>query len=189
MKKQNKMKQGSTFSFSGRDGEAAQRHGLIWVLFLIYLAAMTWIILFKFAVSPEQLPYIRSLNLIPFHESVIVNDRLDLSEILMNGIIFVPFGIYLSILLSNGRFWVKFLAFAAVSLAYEICQYAAAIGASDITDVIMNCAGGCVGVAVYFVLRKLAGSRKRAERVVQILAGIGTVLMVMLIAMTLIYNM
>ncbi len=183
------MKKMNQVRFYERDRMKPERPVLLWTLFVIYLAVMTWIVLFKFAVSADQLPYIRSLNLVPFQESLIINDRLDLSEIIMNGVVFLPFGIYLAVLLPKVPFWKKFLSFAGVSLIYEACQYIFAIGASDITDLIMNCAGGCIGVFVFFLLRTVLGNRRRAETVVSVLAGAGTVIMLVLIGLTLVYNL
>ena len=53
----------------------------------------------------------------------------------------------------------------------------------------MNCAGGCIGVFVFFLLRTVLGSRRRAETVVSVLAGAGTVIMLVLIGLTLVYNL
>ena len=119
-----KKQQQTLFSDAGRQ----PRRGLLWFLFLVYLAAMTWIILFKFSISLDELPDIRKINFVPFGEMVIVNGQPDFSEVIMNGVIFLPFGIYLSALFPGGPFWKKFFAFAGVSLAYEICQYIFSIG-------------------------------------------------------------
>ena len=86
------MKKMNQVRFYERDRMKPERPVLLWTLFVIYLAVMTWIVLFKFAVSADQLPYIEEfLNLVPFQESLIINDRLDLSEIIMNGVVFLPF--------------------------------------------------------------------------------------------------
>ena len=68
------------------------------VLFIIYLIALIWIILFKFNVTFSYMENIRSINLIPFSESLILNGKLAFSEIIMNVVIFVPLGIYAGIL-------------------------------------------------------------------------------------------
>lgn len=67
-------------------------------LFVIYLVILTWIILFKLQLSIADLPHIRSINLIPFQESVIINDKLNVKEIIYNVIIFIPLGLYISML-------------------------------------------------------------------------------------------
>lgn len=71
-------------------------------LFIIYMIALFWIIIFKFDIPFSKLGYMRSINLISFSESLIVNNRLDFSEMLMNAVIFIPLGIYLSVLFIDG---------------------------------------------------------------------------------------
>lgn len=68
------------------------------VLFIIYLIALFWIIVFKFNIPFSYMGTMRSINLIPFSESLILNGKLSFSEIIMNVVIFVPFGIYTEIL-------------------------------------------------------------------------------------------
>ena len=106
----------------------------------------------------------------------------------MNGVIFIPFGIYLSALFPKCSFLPKILSFAAISFVYEACQYAFSIGASDITDLIANTLGGCVGVLIYALLRFILRGDRRAITVVKVLALLATVLMIGLIAFILIYN-
>lgn len=177
--------QDTLFSDTGRQ----PRRGLLWILFLIYLAAMTWIILFKFSISLDGLPYIRKINFVPFGEMVIVNGKPNFSEVVMNGVIFMPLGIYLSALFPDMRFRKKFLIFAGVSLVYEACQYIFSIGTSDITDLMLNCSGGCLGVLLFAVICLIAGSRKKAARFVTVAAAVCTVLMAALLAVLIIFNL
>lgn len=65
------------------------------ILLGIYLILLTWIILFKTQFSISQIGHIRSLNLIPFGASVIVNGKLDFDEIVNNAIVFIPVGVYI----------------------------------------------------------------------------------------------
>lgn len=74
------------------------------ILCIIYLLFLTWIILFKMSTSLEELPHIRSINLVPFWESVIVNGRISFAEMLANVVAFVPFGIFTGILLEKSAF-------------------------------------------------------------------------------------
>lgn len=81
-----------------------QNRKLTKVLLMVYLLALTWIILFKLQMDFSNLRDMnyRSVNLIPFAGSGIVNDRVDVSEILLNVAAFVPFGIYVSMLKPDG---------------------------------------------------------------------------------------
>jgi len=101
-----------------------QNRKLTKVLLMVYLLALTWIILFKLQMDFSNLRDMnyRSVNLIPFAGSGIVNDRVDVSEILLNVAAFVPFGIYVSMLKPDGGFWKKVLPIFCVSLFYAVCS-------------------------------------------------------------------
>ena len=66
------------------------------VVFGIYLALLVWCILCKFALRPEEIPHLRGINLIPYAESVIVNGKVQMSEIVENMFLFLPFGLCIS---------------------------------------------------------------------------------------------
>mgnify|MGYP000258394083 CR=1 FL=1 len=69
-----------------------KRTFLLHLLFVFYLAALTWIILFKMAVSFDTIDHgIRSLNLIPFKGAMITNGRINFSEMIDNILCFLPF--------------------------------------------------------------------------------------------------
>ena len=103
----------------------------------------------------EELPHLRNINLIPFAESVIVNGKVDFSEIFQNLFAFIPFGVLISTISENKSFLQKLLPAFFVGLAFEVLQFIFSIGASDITDVITNTLGGLIGIGIFMVLRKL----------------------------------
>lgn len=155
------------------------------VLLGIYMVLLTWIILFKMAPSIAEVPHLRNINLIPYGDSLIVNGKLDVSELLQNAIAFLPIGVYISILKPNWSFMKKILPAFGISLIYEILQYVFAIGATDITDVINNTLGGVAGVLFYILAEKVL--RDKTVKVFNILAIMGTAgllgLMTLLIVM------
>ena len=61
------------------------------ILFLIYLALLVWIILFKLQFSISDLDKVRSINLIPFHYDKEVGAAFHLTEVLDNILIFLIF--------------------------------------------------------------------------------------------------
>ncbi len=156
------------------------------ILLGIYLILLTWIILFKMQFSISQIGHIRSLNLIPFGASVIVNGKLDIDEIVNNAIVFIPVGVYMGMLFPDWSFVRKLCPAAGLSLVYEVLQFVFALGASDITDLIMNSSGGAIGLFVFAVLSKILG--KRTNRVLNILAGICTVLVIAFLAFIIYLN-
>ena len=93
------------------------------ILFLIYLALLVWIILFKLQFSISDLDKIRSINFIPFHYDKEVGAAFHLTEVLENFLIFVPMGIYLQMLLPRTKLYVKFMLIAGTSFLLETMQY------------------------------------------------------------------
>lgn len=127
------------------------------IIFGIYLFLLTWLILFKFSISIEQISQlnIRNINLIPFKESVIVNGKLELKEIIYNILVFVPLGVYVQIFKPDWAIYKKILVGFVLSFSYETIQFIFAIGASDITDLIGNSLGCIGGIGLCLLLKKM----------------------------------
>lgn len=156
------------------------------VLFVVYLLGLTWIILFKMAFSPADLPHIRGINLIPFAESVIVNGSLDLGEIIDNVIAFIPFGVFAGALIGKRSFLKKIAPVFLISLLFETLQYVLAIGASDITDLLANTLGGGAGIGFWLVLEKTA--KNNARKIVNLISLLGAVCILLLLMLTFLAN-
>lgn len=165
-----------------------QSFQLTTILTSLYVIILTWIILFKMQFSLSELPHFRNLNLIPFGESVITNGKIDFDEIIDNVIAFVPLGMYCCMLRKNWRFWKKIWPIFGLSLLYESLQFIFSIGATDITDLITNTSGGILGIGIYNVFLKILKKEEKVNRIIQILAMIGTVLLLSLIIMMLLMN-
>lgn len=152
------------------------------ILFTIYIFLVILIILFKLAISIDQLPQFRSINLIPFYYPN--KTTYQIREVLDNLIIFIPFGLYLKTLNIDSKRTV-FLGFL-FSFSLELSQYIFCIGASDITDLITNTTGALVGVGIYFLLKKIF--KDKTNKIILTLASIVTFLFVSLIMIILINN-
>lgn len=155
-------------------------------LLIFYLIALVWIIFFKLGFSTADLPHIRNINLVPFAESVIVNGKLDVSEIIKNGVAFIPYGVFVHILWEQKSFVTQCVPIFATSLLLEVLQFVFAIGASDITDIIMNSLGGIAGILIAVCLQKIA--KINWISIINIISFIGAVLMTVLIAILLVVN-
>lgn len=158
------------------------------VLFILYLALLLWIVLFKLQFSIDALDRLRSVNLIPFYYEREVGGAFHLKELLENLLIFVPMGIYLPMLLPKTSFRAKALSIAAASLALECAQYALAIGRSDITDLLTNIAGGLLGLALYSGAAHLLHGSDKADRMFFYMAGIASAIVIGLLAFILCAN-
>lgn len=158
------------------------------ILFLIYLALLVWIILFKLQFSISDLDKIRSINCIPFHYDKEIGAAFHLTEVLENVLIFVPMGIYLQMLIPKVKLYAKIMMIAGTSFLLETTQYVLAIGRSDITDVLTNTAGGLLGLIAYLMVARLIGNRIKANRLFSILAGIVSVVVIGLLSFILFAN-
>ena len=159
------------------------------VLFIIYLIALFWIILFKFNVPFSNLGYMRNVNLIPFSESLIINGKLDLGEIIMNVVIFVPLGIYVGAIFKKWAPMKNLLFILSISLVCEVFQFILGIGASDITDVITNTAGGIIGLIIYKGIEKIFKNSVRTQKFINVIASIGTISAILFLSLLVIYNL
>lgn len=156
------------------------------ILAAVYLILLTWIILFKLQFSFSDLPHIRSINLIPFHASVIVNGTIDFDEIINNFLVFLPVGLYTCMLKPHWNLLRKIAPAFFLSLFYEALQYIFAIGATDITDLISNTLGGCAGVLLFVLLEKLL--KKNTLRILNIAAVLCTIVVIAFISLILIMS-
>lgn len=155
------------------------------VLLIFYLILLTWIILFKLSFSLAELPHLRSLNLIPFEGSVIINGKIDYAQIINNLIVFIPVGVYLA-LLRPKAFFNNCLVVIGISLLFESVQYLFAIGASDVTDLLMNSAGGILGLVICMLLQLLL--KDKAQRYLNRFAAICSFLILLLLTVIFLFN-
>jgi glycopeptide antibiotics resistance protein len=125
------------------------------VLFAVYLVLLAWIVVWKL-----EVPYIgaaallpRPIKLIPFLPSAEAGGSAPL-EIVANIVLFIPFGLYLGLLRPSWQTWKLVGAFAGASLVLEITQHVLSTGSFDMTDVIVNTAGGLVGLGLLAVARR-----------------------------------
>jgi len=143
------------------------------VLFIIYLIALFWILLFKFGVRFSYMEN-RNVNLIPFA-------KIDVAEIILNVVIFVPLGIYAGVLFKGRTFSTKLFFFVLISSMFELLQFILRVGAFDITDIITNAVGGVIGLMIFKAIERLFKNSVTAQKFINIIATIGTVLMISLL--------
>lgn len=127
-------------------------------VFGVYLLFLIWLVLFKLATDPAQIPSQRGINLIPFYYDQ--ENGVHWKEVLYNVLIFVPAGFYFAAFFQKKNILLGTVAAAALSLFFEISQWVFSIGATDITDLITNTVGGFCGVALFWALGKVAENRR-----------------------------
>lgn len=118
------------------------------LLFIIYIILLVAIVIFKFPFRFGS-DGIRLISLIPFQGSFDKNGDLLILEILYNVCIFIPLGIYFSLLKPQWSFMKKVSIIILISIIFEVMQFIFAIGRSDLTDILNNTIGGIIGIGVY----------------------------------------
>ncbi|HHU53135.1 MAG TPA: VanZ family protein [Clostridiaceae bacterium] len=133
------------------------------VLFIVYLAALVYILLFKAdpGFSPHDYTAIHQItnkkpsnfNLIPFNtiklfiKSFLNNRNLtSLLNVLGNILIFMPFGIFVQLFWPNRKsFLITFLSGSLIILLIEFVQLITVWGILDIDDYLLNIIGVILG--------------------------------------------
>ncbi len=156
--------------------ERADRIALL-LLFAVYLVLLIWLAVFKLHAPFIGRDDMREIKLIPFApiDGFGLNSPL---ELMGNVAVFIPFGIYLRMLVS-GRPWVMVPAIAGASFAVEVAQYVLAVGASDVSDLILNTAGGVAGIAIAGALQRRF--QARAATVVMRAAALCTLIALIMV--------
>lgn len=141
-------------------------------MFLAYAFIAIKVILFK-TIPLSALfhsgiePALRSVNIIPFNTIIdfFTSENIDMGRALANVggniAIFVPLGIFVAYAAHNKPLRNSLLYLLLTSFALEVIQYVLALGSSDIDDILLNFAGGAIGVGLYEGFRKLTSSRNQ----------------------------
>lgn len=156
-------------------------------LLAVYIIALIFIILFKMQLPFQSMPHIRNINLIPFGASVIINGSIDFDEIITNFIAFIPFGIFTGMLSEKKSVLAKTAPAFLTSLLLETAQFVFAIGASDITDLLMNTLGGMAGTGCYMVLSKIFGNK--TNKILNMICMLGGGMLLLLVGILIAVNL
>lgn len=125
------------------------------ILFVIYFLFLCWLVLFKFSFSFEDIQRYRAINLDPFHDAL--NHPIRTREVIYNILIFIPYGILISIAKENKSILNRVFQIFLTSLVFEILQFVFMIGSSDVNDLITNTLGGVIGIVIYGIFKKVFG--------------------------------
>lgn len=150
------------------------------LLFSIYFIALIWIVLFKFSFHFSELDRYRNINLILYVGSAVT------SEMILNVLAFVPFGIYMSMIKREWTFVKKVAPVFITSLFIESLQFIFRMGASDITDLLGNTLGGFMGVGIFYLFHFLA--KEKTIKVLNLVAFVATIITIVFVSILLIVN-
>ena len=142
---------------------------LLYSVFGIYI-----LILFAFLFLKRT--EFQSVNLVPFQSimNYLNGDMLArsfaASNIIGNIVLFLPLGVYITLLNKNKRLSVNLCIIVLTSLVVEIAQYLFKVGATDIDDVILNTLGGLIGILIFKLIYRFFKEKTRLA--IEILAPI-----------------
>ncbi len=128
------------------------------VLFAVYLVLLVWIVLWKLEVPWVGGGAQRQIKLVPFVRTADAGPTAPF-DLVANIALFVPFGLYLGLLAPSWRWWKVAGMLVGASVFLEVAQDVLAVGRSDITDVVVNTAGGLAGLGLLALARRRYGAR------------------------------
>jgi len=153
----------------------------LYIVFGFYLILL-------FAILFRTAHQIRSINIIPFRSIVSFMTGSDFingtesneilrafafSNIVGNIVIFIPMGIYITLLTCNSKIVKTVLCVFLFSLAVEMVQFVFKLGIGDIDDVILNVLGGFIGAVLYKILYHIFNNQNLVRNIIAIYAPIG----------------
>lgn len=142
------------------------------VLFFIYGVLLIWIVLFQFEFSFTLLEKIRSIHLIPFHTNF------NPLNMIQNIAIFIPVGIYISLLQKDNLWKKKILYLFLISISLELGQFIFSIGITDTTDILCNMIGGSLGILFCTLLSTVIQQKQKVALISNIITTLITILLV-----------
>lgn len=121
------------------------------LIFVIYILCLFQVVTFE-----DPAVTIHSNNLTPFREILRYNfgSRLFLKNVIGNLVMFVPYGIFISIYAKLDSKWQALFLVSFASITVEVTQLS--IGrVFDVDDIILNICGGMIGYFTYYLISKI----------------------------------
>lgn len=134
------------------------------ILFTLYIGLLIWIVMLKCNLINSihlSYDYLKDMTIkerlnvfnIPFKnyfpESIDAPEYLFNSDDLLNIIIFIPLGLYITYFSKKFKFIKVFILTLLISLFFELFQLFSLIGSFAVQDFITNITGGLIGYIVY----------------------------------------
>ncbi|GAA4369594.1 VanZ family protein [Agromyces bauzanensis] len=154
----------------------ASGRGRLVALFVVYLVLLAWIVLWKLEPPYVGEGELRHIKLVPFAPTA-EDGASEPFEVIANLALFIPYGLYLGLLAPSWRWWNHAVVVAWSSLALEVTQHVLAVGSTDITDLIVNSAGGLTGFRFLVLARRRL--RDGTGTVMMRVCSVGTVILLL----------
>lgn len=146
---------------------------LSWVLFILYLLALTYFLLFAESfgrTGNENSRYAYNLQLFKeIRRFYIYREQLGIQAMILNivgnVVAFVPCGFFLPIVSRRAKHWYNtFLLGFLLSLGMEIIQLISKAGSFDVDDLLLNTIGAVLGFLMYRLVQNMRIRRRIRER-------------------------
>lgn len=142
-----------------------------WCLFIVYLLALAYFLFFAEATGRTFSDRTYQYNLILFHEIrrfIIYRRQLGFAAVVLNlvgnVIAFVPFGVFLPLLIKRTRSFVKTVLLGfEFSLFVEIVQLFGKVGSFDVDDILLNTLGVMGGYLLFRLMLVMHRHKKKRK--------------------------
>ena len=139
------------------------------IIFTLYLILLIWVVIFKCnlienikltyeylkgqTLSERFTIFLKPFN--DYYEGPFISQwKNTLKDDLLNVIVFLPFGLYISYFIKTSKFIKTLLIAILFSLGVEIFQLFSSIGSFSSKDLITNTLGGIIGYILYRIIYK-----------------------------------
>ena len=134
-----------------------------WCLFILYLLSLAYFLFFAEATGRTFSERSYQYNLIPLHEIrrfLIYRRQLGAAAVILNlagnVLAFVPFGLFLPLLVKRVRSFGKTVLFGfEFSLLVEILQLYSKVGSFDVDDILLNTTGVWIGYLLFYLIKTM----------------------------------
>lgn len=132
-----------------------------WCLFILYLLSLAYFLFFAEATGRTFSERTYQYNLIPLHEIrrfLTYRRQLGAAAVVLNlagnVLAFVPFGLFLPLLVKRVRSFGKTVLFGfEFSLLVEILQLYSKVGSFDVDDILLNTTGVWIGYLLFYLIK------------------------------------
>ena len=141
-------------------------HRLMWILFLIYIAAMVYFLFFSEELNRNSGPYEYNLVLLKeikrgfwcYQNGM---KKYFFLNVVMNVVAFMPLGFILPIISPKNRKFLNILALGfELTLLIELLQLFLRVGCFDVDDLLLNTIGAVLGYLLFKICYKLGEGMK-----------------------------
>ncbi len=133
------------------------KRNLLYFSFALYLILLVWIVSFKCNIQNTIFEVLYTYSKLPIEERFLraFMGISDITQIVLNVIVFVPLGIYMPLLHEKTNLIKGAFMALSISLVFELIQLFTCIGAFMLDDLVTNTLGFVLGYLIFKMLRRV----------------------------------